>query len=459
MNKVIEPTTSPKQSPTTSLAEVVSSFPDGDRDALFGALSNDDCEELLYDWQFWARPGQLAPAGNWLCWLVLAGRGFGKTRMGAEWVKEKASLVAGLGAGLGGAGKKNAVRIALVAHTFADGRDVMIEGDSGILAQSPPHNRPKWEPSRRKLTWPNGSTATLYSSEEPDQLRGPQHHFAWVDELAKWREGEDNWSNLMMGLRLGAKPQVMITTTPRPTALINKMVADDRTVVTRGSTFDNHANLSPAFLDHMHRLYSGTRLGRQELYGEVLNDVPGALWTLAALDKTRVRKHPTLTRVVVAVDPPVTHGPKADSCGIVVAGRDAKGHYYVLADKTIQGLSPNGWAAKALATYDMHKADRLVAEVNNGGDLVETIVRQLDPTVSYRAVRATRGKIARAEPIAALYEQGLVHHVGGFKKLEDQMSHYTGDPGQSSPDRLDALVWALTDLSQGGRAEPRIREM
>jgi phage terminase large subunit-like protein len=335
----------------------------------------------------------------------------------------------------------------------------MVEGESGILAVSPPDFRPHYESARRRLLWPNGAQAALYSSEEPDQLRGPQHHLAWGDELAKWRHQRTCWANLLLGLRLGEAPKVMATTTPKPTPLIKQLRDDPTVAITHGATFDNRAHLSADFIYHIKRLYEGTRLGRQELYGEILEDFPGALWNRDGIDNARVKKAPPLTRIVVAVDPPVTHGENADACGIVVAGICGEGHTYVLADLTAQGLSPHQWCKKALLAYETFEADRLVAEVNQGGDLVETLIRQISPGVSYRGVRASRGKIARAEPVAALYERGLVHHVGGLNQLEDQLCSYTGEKGEKSPDRLDALVWAITDLALGNHSSPRIRSL
>lgn len=425
-----------------SLADRCARLVPADRDALFDQLSQAQCRALLTDWRFWARPKQLPPAGDWFCWLVLAGRGFGKTRLGVEWVRQLAEGTTPLTAPTGAP-----ARIALVAETAADGREVMVDGDSGFMACCPPDRRPRFEPSRRRLLWPNGTVATLYAATEPDQLRGPQHHAAWADEIAKWDRGEAAWTNLLMGLRLGIRPRVVATTTPRPIPLIRRLAADPSTVVTRGATMENSANLSPRFLAEMRRLFDGTRLGRQELYGDLLDDTPGALWTPAAIDAGRAAAPPRLDRIVVAVDPPVTGGADADACGIVVAGCDGRGHVYVLADHTCRGLRPLGWAARAVAAYRRFDADRLVAEVNNGGDLVEAVVRQVAPQISYRAVCASRGKIARAEPVAALYERGLVHHVGPMPELEDQLCAYTG-PGSAiaSPDRLDALVWAVTDL-------------
>ncbi len=443
-----------KQGGIKSPVEKLLGLDDQNFSEFFKDLGDQECQSLWYDWKFWARPNQLAPGGDWFCWLVLAGRGFGKTRMGAEWVRWHVEGTTPLSAPPGGL-----ERIALVSQTLADGRDVMVEGESGILAISPPDFRPHYESARRRLLWPNGAQAALYSSEEPDQLRGPQHHLAWGDELAKWRHQRTCWANLLLGLRLGESPQVMATTTPKPTPLIKQLRDDPTVAITHGATFDNRAHLSSDFIYHIKRLYEGTRLGRQELYGEILEDFPGALWNRDGIDDTRVKKAPPLTRIVVAVDPPVTHGENADACGIVVAGISSEGHTYVLADLTAQGLSPHQWCKKALLAYETFEADRLVAEINQGGDLVETLIRQISPGVSYRGVRASRGKIARAEPVAALYERGLVHHVGGLNQLEDQLCSYTGEKGEKSPDRLDALVWAITDLALGNHSSPRIRSL
>lgn len=397
-------------------------------------LTDDEAEQLLYEWAVWARPNQLPPPGDWRTWLVLAGRGFGKTRTGAELVRARVEAGA-------------ASRVALVGQTAADVRDVMIEGESGILAVSPPWFEPKYEPSKRRLTWPNGAIATAYSADEPRQLRGPQHDFAWADELASWTTSEA-WDQLMFGLRLGADPRVVVTTTPRPTKVIRDLIADPTTHVTRGSTYDNRANLAPAFFEQIIRKYEGTRLGRQELYAEVLDDVPGALWTRAMLEAARGHPLPDLVRVVVAIDPAVTSGEDADETGIVVAGKDAAGEYHVLADRSCR-MSPDGWATRAVTAFDEFRADRIVAEVNNGGDLVEATIRTVRRNVPYRKVHASRGKRVRAEPIAALYEQGRVRHHGNLNALEDQMVTFVPDGSDGSPDRVDALVWALTELSTG----------
>ena len=408
-------------------------------------LTDLDSSVLEYDWNFWGRANQFAPIGDWSTWLILAGRSFGKTRSGVEWIRGQ---VEGNSPNIAPAGAPE--RIALVAETAADGRDVMVEGESGILACSRPGYGPVYMPSKRRLTWPNGIQAFIYSAEDPDQLRGPQHHLAWGDELSKWKYPADTWSNLEFGLRLGDDPRVCITTTPRPIKTLKEILADKNTVVTRGSTYDNRANLPVKYFNKTIAKYEGTRLGRQEIHAELLSDVPGALWDRDILEKNRVTTKPELIRIVVAVDPPVSTGENADECGIIVAGVDHSNHAYILADKSVQGLSPAGWAKQAVSAYHLHKADRIIAEVNNGGDLVENVMRQVDGSLSYRKVHATRGKVIRAEPIAALYEQSRVHHVGPFNDLEDQMCEFTTDFNKAtmgySPDRVDALVWALTEL-------------
>jgi phage terminase large subunit-like protein len=377
-------------------------------------------------------------------WLLLAGRGFGKTRTGAEYVR---SCVRARRAG----------RIAFVAPTEADARNVMVEGESGILAISAADDRPRYEPSKRRLTWPSGAVATLYSADEPERLRGPQHDAAWCDELAAWRYPEA-WDMLLLGLRLGQDPRIVATTTPRPTGLIKGLVADPSVVVTRGSTHENRGNLAPAFIEEIIRKYEGTRLGRQELEAEILDDMPGALWSRGLIEAARMRRAPELMRVVVAVDPAASSGGMADETGIVVAGRDERGEAWVLADASGR-YTPAEWAKTAIAAFRAHRADRVVAEVNQGGEMVEAMLRTIDPLVPFTAVHASRGKQVRAEPVAALYEQGRVHHVGALPQLEDQMCNFCArgiDRRQAggSPDRVDALVWALTDLF----FEPRLGE-
>jgi len=390
---------------------------------------------MLDDWEFWARPNQLPPPGDWRVWLLLAGRGFGKTRSGAEFVR--ARVEAGL-----------ASRVALVGPTASDVRDVMIEGESGLLAISGEDWRPLYEPSKRRLTWPNGAVALAFSADEPERLRGPQHDLAWCDELASWRYAAA-WDNLLLGLRLGSDPRVVVTTTPKPNKLVRDVLASAGTVVTRGATFDNAANLAPAFLESVVRRYQGTRLGRQELEAELLEDLPGALWSRDAIEAARVTAAPDLSRIVVAIDPAASSGAGADETGIVVAGLAHDGQVYVLDDLSGR-MSPRAWALKAVAAYKNFAADRIVAEVNNGGEMVEATLRSVQSDASFRALRASRGKAVRAEPVAALYEQGRVHHVGGLPALEDQLCAFTSDfdraASGTSPDRLDALVWAVTDL-------------
>jgi phage terminase large subunit-like protein len=387
--------------------------------------------EAATRWSLQARKNQLPPPGRWRCWLILAGRGWGKTRTGAEFVN-------------GQVRSGRSQYPILVGPTAADVRDVMVEGESGILACSRPDFLPLYEPSKRRLTWPNGVTASLFSAEEPDRLRGPQSDLIWADEPASWKYPE-TWDMAMFGLRLGKDPRVCATTTPRPTTLIRALVRDPLTVVTRGSTYENRENLAPAFIDKIIRKYEGTRLGRQELNAEILDDNPGALWQRDVIEHLRVpgNEVPPLIRIVVGVDPAVSGGEEADETGIVVDGMAANGHCYVLADASVRG-TPHQWALAAVRAYHRWQADRMIGEVNNGGDLVEVNIRTVDPIVAYRAVHATRGKLVRAEPIAALYEQGRVHHVGAFPQLEDQLCEWS--PGNHSPDRLDAHVWAMTEL-------------
>ncbi len=417
-----------------SLALSLASLPDSLRRDALASLSPGALAALKHDWRFWGRPDQITPPGNWRTWLILAGRGWGKTRTGAEWVREQIES--------GRCG-----RLALVAPTAADVRDVMVEGESGILAICPDGKRPEYKPSIRRLEWPNGAMATLYSAEEPDRLRGPQHDGAWCDELAAWFYPEA-WDMLQMGMRLGNDPRAIVTTTPRPTAIVKRLLADPTTHATRGSTFDNRANLAPAFMDAIIARYQGTRLGRQELYAELLEDVEGALWSRELLDRLRVQSAPELKRVVVAIDPAVTNEADSDETGIVVAGLGMDGHGYILDDLSGRH-SPLEWAQRAINAYRTQRADRIVAEVNNGGQLVEVNLRTVDRNVAYKGVHAAKGKRTRAEPIAALYEQGKVHHVGEFARLEDQLCTWNPLDGDKSPDRLDALVWALSEVMLG----------
>jgi len=394
-------------------------------------------ERLLRRWDVWGRPEQQPPPGEWRTWLILAGRGWGKSRTGAEWVRAMAT-------------RGRARRIALVARTAADVRDVLIEGESGLLAIHRADERPVWEPSRRRLTWPNGAIATTYSADEPDQLRGPQHDSAWVDEICAWRY-PDAWDQLQLGLRLGDDPRVVATTTPRPTALVRSLVASTSTVVTRGRTADNARNLAPGVVEALSARYAGTRLGRQELDGEILDDTPGALWTRAMIDSTSARVAPELRRVVVALDPSVAADGGGDECGIVVAGVDYEGRAWVLRDGS-GNLSPADWSRRAVALADEYAADCIVAESNQGGALVEQTLRAAGARTRVRLVHAARGKRARAEPVAALYEQGKVRHLPGLQRLEDELCTWSSAAGDPSPNRLDALVWACFDLC--GLASP-----
>lgn len=414
-------------------------------DEFIGGLSDNALASLPWLFEFWALPHQLPPEGDWKSWVIMGGRGAGKTRAGAEWVRAQVE-----GASPDAPGR--ARRVALVAETFDQGRDVMVMGDSGILACSPPDRRPVWEAGRRRLLWPNGATATVYSAHEPEALRGPQFDAAWVDELAKWKKAEESWDMLQFALRLGEHPQQVVTTTPRNVGVLKAILRNPSTVVTHAPTDANRAYLAESFLAEVQARYAGTRLGRQELEGVLLEDVEGALWTTAMLEGSRVDAAPALDRVVVAVDPSVTGGAGSDECGIVVAGVVCEGppqewRAYVLEDASVRG-GPVDWARAAIAAMARHGAERLVAEVNQGGDLVESVIRQLDPLVPFRALRAGRGKGLRAEPVAALYEQGRVRHLRGLGQLEDQLCRMTvrGFEGRDSPDRLDALVWAIHEL-------------
>lgn len=417
---------------------MLASLPEADRTAILAELSEADLKQLEWDWRFWARKNQIAPDGDWRTWLALAGRGFGKTEAGAQWVRERV--------------KAGARSIALVAETQKDLEEVMV---ARLVKISPPDEAPSVRYKPVRLIWPNGAIALGYNGTEPNQLRGPEFDTAWVDELAKYRYARETWDMLQFTMRSGSDPRVFVTTTPRPIPVLREIIKDAETVITRGSTFDNSANLPKSFLDGLKKRYKGTRLGRQELNAEMLDDLPGALWTREMFDSHRKDKLPDMRRIVVAVDPSGAAGATdgGDSIGIVVAGVGIDGRGYVLADRTCK-LSPDGWARRAVNAYHEFKADRIVAERNFGGAMVEAVIRTADKSVSYKEVTASRGKVARAEPIAALYEQGRVSHVGGLEELEDQMCQIgpSGYIGEGSPDRADAMVWALTELMMGKQA-------
>ncbi|ODT30380.1 MAG: DNA-packaging protein [Hyphomicrobium sp. SCN 65-11] len=437
----------------------LSDRPEPEREAALAVLSAIEIIRLAHDWQVWARDDQLAPIATetgqpWQTWLILGGRGSGKTRAGAEWVRARAL-------GLGTEQDEPARRIALVGLTIAQVRSVMIEGVSGLLAVHAPHERPHFDISRNQIQWPNGAIAQMYAADDPDNLRGPQFDAAWCDELAKWRRAQHAWDMLQFALRLGRHPQSVVTTTPRSIALLKKLMADEGTVTSRAKTTDNAANLAPSFLSSVLKRYGGTALGRQEIDGEIVEDRGGGLWRKSWLDQHRVAAPPELARIVVAVDPPVTSNTNSDACGIIVAGLGEDGRAYVLADRTIRGREPTVWARAAIAAYRDFAADRIVAEVNQGGDLVVGVMRQVDASVPIRAVRATRGKWVRAEPVSTLYAEGRVIHVGEWPDLESQMCAFGADglAQGKSPDRLDALVWALTDLMLTNPRSPTIRTL
>lgn len=425
-----------------SLAQSLSLLSAAERSDYLASLSPEALANLKYSWEFWARPDQLEPEGDWSTWMILSGRGWGKTRTGAEtvraWVKS---------------GRYK--RIALIGETTADARGVMVDGESGLLNIGPKEDRPEYFPSLRQLVWPNGAIATTYNATEPDQLRGPQHDAAWCDELAKWKYMQETWDQLQFGLRLGDHPKQIITTTPQPKPLIRALLVNPTCHVTRGRTYDNKDNLAAPFMRQIEDRFGGTRLGRQELEGEILNDIPGALWNREAIDTTRVSEAPVdMERVIVAVDPAASSEEKSDENGIVVVGlaRDADGYQrgYVLEDASLRG-SPEEWSRTAVKMYRKWDADKIVAEKNQGGDMVMAVLKAADRSVPIKLVHASRGKIIRAEPISALYEQGRIHHVGRHDHLEDQMCTFSidnvrGTNGTGSPDRVDALVWGLTEL-------------
>lgn len=419
---------------TFSLARSLASLPEESRIEALSSLTEEQARQLLEDWRFWARPEQIAPDGYWSTWVALAGRGWGKTEAGAHWLRERVE---------GGARS-----IAIIAETQKDLEEVMVPRIIKVHGVAPPSVR--YKPVR--LVWPNGATAFGYNGTEPDQLRGPEFDTAWVDELAKYRYAQEVWDMLQFTMRRH-DPRVLVTTTPRPIPVIKSILKDPRTVISRGSTFDNADNLPETFLAGLKEKYAGTRLGRQELEAEILDDVQGSLWTRAMFDNHRVTALPEMQRIVVGVDP----SGGGDSQGIVAAGKGVDGRYYVLADRTCQ-LSPAGWGARVVQAFREFYADRIIAERNFGGDMVEATIRTADPSAPVKMVTASRGKVLRAEPIAALYEQGRVSHYRDLPALEDQCCLLTGEGyvGDGSPDRVDALVWAITELNEGATG-PRVR--
>ena len=424
------------------LSDIIKKLSSTEQAVILGAMEEIErgVEARKWEWGRHARPEQLAPSGDWDFWVLLTGRGWGKTRTGSEYIRGEVEKA------------REPVRVALVGRSAADVRDIMVEGQSGLMAVFPPDRKPLYEPTKRRVTFVGGSQATTYSGDEPDQLRGPEHHLAWCDELASWRYA-DAWDQLQFGLRLGIHPRCVVTSTPRPTRLIKALVANPRAVVVRGHTMENRANLPPIFLQSIMGAYEGTRLGRQELKGEILEDVPGALFTQGRIDELRVQEVPPLRRIVVAVDPGISQTEEAAETGVVVCGVAGVGvemHGYVLADRSLKG-SPLEWARAVVGAWSGWGADRVVGEQNQGGDLVERNIRTVEPNIAYRSVHATRAKVIRAEPIGALYEQGRIHHVGNHPVLEDQMTGWSPLLGEKSPDRMDALVWGFTDLMlQGG---------
>ena len=409
------------------------------------ALSDEDASHIFYDWPLWARPSQLAPSGDWTTWLLMGGRGSGKTRAGAEWVRRRVTEGEG--------------PVAIVGETITEAVAVMLEGPSGLMAVTPPDERPKL--SGFTLRWPNGIEGMVLAAADPERFRGPQFATAWCDEIGKWPSGTAAWDNLALGLRLGDRPRIVATTTPRPVALLRRLLDREDVAVTGGRTVDNKAHLAADFLAGVTADYAGTRLGRQELDGELVEEIEGALWARALIERCRAREVPDWTRVVIGVDPPAGAGAGSDACGIVVAALGRDGIGYVIEDASVQGLAPEGWAAAVVAAARRHGADRVIAEANNGGAMVESVLRAGDAGLPVRLVHASRGKGARAEPVSVLYERGQVRHVGTFPALEDEMAGFTLDGGYEgpgrSPDRADALVWALTALLLERRGRPAVR--
>ncbi len=484
-----------------SVFSALSILPENERRRVLAALDPATVVRFAYDWLIWARDDQLPPVSlpdgqPWRTWLILGGRGSGKTRAGAEWVRARALNLPHLS-------DTRAHRIALVGRTIGEVRDVMVEGVSGLMSVHAPDERPLFEISRNQLTWPNGTIAQMFAADEYDSLRGPQFDTAWCDEFAKWRAPERTWDTLQFAMRLGDQPQVCITTTPKGIRILKRFVKDPQLILTKCRTADNVRNLAPAFFGDMQKRYAGTPIGRQELDGEIVDERIYGLWKRSWIEQNRIdpsgnsatreatlgvtpgsvaareatlggeatdrslrgerqtSAYPEMTRIVVAVDPPVTSTQGSDSCGIVVAGLCIDGRAIILADRTIQGRTPDTWARAAVQAYHDFEADRLVAEVNQGGDLVAAVIHQVDSTIPIHKVRATRGKWLRAEPVAQLYAEGRVAHFGTFPELERQMCDFAAD-GLSegkSPDRLDALVWALTELMLTRQRVPMMRRL
>ncbi len=436
--------------PKPGLAELRRNFAKASPERL-ASLSELNIARLRAFWPAFARREQMPPPARWRVWAFIGGRGAGKTKAGAEWVH-------GIVHGRDDCGPQ-AGRIALVGETMDQVREVMVEGVSGLKVAGFPPERPRFEPSRRRLVWPNGAVAHGFSSEDPEALRGPQFDAAWADEVGKWVQAEAVWDMLSFSLRLGARPRVMVSTTPRATPLMRRLLADPATVVTRSATAANAANLAPGTVRALVARYGGTRLGRQELDGELIDDREGALFSRAEIEQGRVAAAPVLKRIVVAVDPPASHRKGADACGIVAAGIDGEGIVFVLADQSTQGLKPHEWAGRAAALYRRLAADALVVEVNQGGDMVAAVIGEVAPDVPVTPVRAARSKHLRAEPVAALYAQGRVRHAGTFPALEDELADFGPDglSNGASPDRLDALVWAVTHLALRPRVQARVR--
>jgi len=414
-------------------------------------LNDRESDAVDREWLIKGRETQLPPRSEWQTWLILGGRGSGKTRMGAEWVN-------GMALYLKPFTTTRSCNIALVGETLADVREVMIDGPSGIMSVSRAE-RPRYEMTRRRLVWTSGATASMFSSEDPDSLRGPQFDAAWCDELCKWKNVQETWDMLQFGLRLGMMPRQVITTTPRPLPLLKSMLADPAIRVRRMKMQENAANLAPGFVKHVNGLYGGTRLGRQELDGELIEESPDALWSRLMMEDVFSSDVPELKRIVVAIDPPATATKKSDACGIVAAGLDESGVAWVLADESFAPAKPHEWARRAIALFHRLEADLIIAEVNQGGDMVAAVIAAEDDSVPVRSVRANRGKALRAEPIAALYEQGRVRHAARFPLLEDEMCDFAhnGLSNGRSPDRVDALVWALNDLFGRRENRPRVR--